>query len=114
MKMVLAMQQLGCGQAGAAVVGGMLSIAPNVFDGQWSPLEEEIAKLQTTFGEKIIDENVEKEKKIPKQTKRDSTYSVYPSTPDGTTVVPGSRTTQIRATTSLWETDQASSLPYTT
>ena len=63
------MQQLGCGQAGAAVVGGMLSIAPNVFDGQWSPLEEEIAKLQTTFGEKIIDENVEKEKKLSETNK---------------------------------------------
>jgi hypothetical protein len=63
-KMVLAMQQLGCGQAGAAVVGGMLSIAPNVFNGKWTPLEEEIAKLQTTLGETILNENVKKEKKL--------------------------------------------------
>jgi hypothetical protein len=65
--MVLAMQQLGCGQAGAAVVGGMLSIAPNVFNGKWSALEEEIAKIQTTLGETIIDENVEKEKQLSEQ-----------------------------------------------
>jgi hypothetical protein len=67
LKMVLAMQQLGCGQAGAAVVGGMLSIAPNVFNGKWSALEEEIAKIQTTLGETIIDENVEKEKQLSEQ-----------------------------------------------
>jgi hypothetical protein len=76
MKMVLAMQQLGCGQAGAALVGGMLSIAPNVFDGQWSPLEEEIAKLQTTFGEKIIDENIEKEKKLS-ETNKEGQYLLF-------------------------------------
>jgi hypothetical protein len=64
LKMVMAMQQLGCSQTGAAVVGGMLLIAPNVFNGKWTPMEEELAKIQVSLGEDIIDKNIEKEKAL--------------------------------------------------
>ena len=53
--------------------GGVLSIAPNIFNGKWTPMEEEIARIQTELGENIIDENVEKEKSLS-ETNDDEKY----------------------------------------
>ena len=60
-QMILAMQQLGCGQAGAAVVGGMLSITPNAFHNTFTDIEVDIGKKQVAVGKKILEENVQKE-----------------------------------------------------
>jgi hypothetical protein len=60
--MVLSMQQLGCGQTGAAVVGGMLSITPNAFHNTWTDMEVAIGKVQVKVGKNILKENVEKGK----------------------------------------------------
>jgi hypothetical protein len=60
--MVLALQQLGSGQAGAGVLGGMLSILPDAFHSKWTLLEVEIGKVEIELGNTILSENVEKEK----------------------------------------------------
>jgi hypothetical protein len=71
-QVVLAMQQLGCGQAGAAVMGGMLSIAPSAFANTWTDMEVEIAAAQVSLGSDILDENIMKEKQ--KSVCKDNNY----------------------------------------
>jgi hypothetical protein len=66
-KIVLAMQQLGAGQAGASILGGMLSILPSALNGQWATLEEEIGKIQTVIGNSILNDNIKKEKALSQQ-----------------------------------------------
>jgi hypothetical protein len=39
-KIVLTMQQMGWGLAGAGILGGMLYIVPSALDSQWTPMEE--------------------------------------------------------------------------
>ena len=68
-QVILAMQQVGCGQAGAAVVGGMLSITPNAFHNTFTDIEVEIGKKQVSAGTTILDENVEKEKLLSEVNK---------------------------------------------
>jgi hypothetical protein len=63
-QIVLAMQQLGCGQAGAAVLGGMLSVTPNAFHNTFSDIEVQIGKHQIAAGNSILEDNVEKEKQL--------------------------------------------------
>jgi hypothetical protein len=64
--MVLAMQQMGCGQAGAAVLGGMLSIGTDVLKNTWTKLEEAIGAAQIRMANTVINENIEKEKALSK------------------------------------------------
>jgi hypothetical protein len=45
-----ALQQMGCGQTGAAILGGMLSIAASPFKGSWIKMEEAIGKTQIQMG----------------------------------------------------------------
>jgi hypothetical protein len=63
-KIILAMQQVGCGQTGASILGGMLSICNNPFGNTWTPIEEEIGRSQIVLRNTILDENVSKEKEI--------------------------------------------------
>jgi hypothetical protein len=65
--MVLAMQQMGCGQSGAGVLGGMLSIGTNVLRNTWTKLEEAIGMAQIRLANTVINENIEKEKELSKQ-----------------------------------------------
>jgi hypothetical protein len=61
-KMVLAMQQMGCAQAAGAVLGGMLSVGHNCFKNIWPKLEEKIGAMQVILGNTILEENLRKEK----------------------------------------------------
>jgi hypothetical protein len=58
------MQQLGCGQAGAVVLGGMLLVTPNAFHNTFSDIEIQIGKHQIAAGTTILKENVKKEKQL--------------------------------------------------
>jgi hypothetical protein len=69
---MLAMQQLGCGQAGAAVLGGKLSIVPNAFAASRTNMEVAIRTAQVSLaGSNILDENLErgKQKSVCKDNK---------------------------------------------
>jgi hypothetical protein len=66
--MILAMQHLGCGMTGAAVIGRLLSICFNPMASCWNRIEEKIGKAQIKLGEEIIVENINKEKKLSEKT----------------------------------------------
>jgi hypothetical protein len=61
------MQQLGCDQTGADVIGGMLSILPDR-PAMWTPMEEEISKVQIMLGNTILEEK-NRNRKNPLKTK---------------------------------------------
>ena len=66
--MVLVMQQIGYRQAGAAMIGRVLSIIPDTFHTTMrTHLEERVRKIQITLGDAILDNNIEKEKMLLKQ-----------------------------------------------
>jgi hypothetical protein len=44
---------MGCGEAGANILGGMLSIVANTFDAQWTKLEGHIGISQIPSSMKI-------------------------------------------------------------
>jgi hypothetical protein len=67
-KSILAMQQLGHGQAGASVVGASLGLVPNSMAFDWTSLEERIGVVQIALGRDIIAENILKEKALSKKT----------------------------------------------
>jgi hypothetical protein len=67
--MVLALQCLGSGHAGAGIIGAMLGILPDAFHSKWSVLEEAIGKTQVLLGNDILSENIEREKELSKQDK---------------------------------------------
>jgi hypothetical protein len=69
-KMILAMQQLGCGMAGATVLVGLLSICNNPLNGTWTQLEENLGKTRIELGKDIIDEKVQEEKKLSETDER--------------------------------------------
>jgi hypothetical protein len=114
-KIILLMQQLGSGRAGATILGGMLSIVPHAFDFQWAKLEEEIGVSQIILGNTILNENIMKEKELSARdnmyrylfcvsinagwNNRGSTSFVCQSTQDGTTEVAERHITPILATT---------------
>jgi hypothetical protein len=67
-RMVLALQRLGSGQASAAAVGAtMLGIFPDAFHSKWTALEEVIGKTQVLVGTNILTKNIEQEKALLKQ-----------------------------------------------
>jgi hypothetical protein len=67
LRLVLAFQRMGCGQAAAGVLGGMLSIQPNAFHSHWTTIEESIGRIQIALGQEILNENIAGEKLMSKQ-----------------------------------------------
>jgi hypothetical protein len=67
---VLAMQQLHCGQAVVTMIGGLLSICSAPMSGMWTQIEEEIGKTQIKLGKEDITKNIHKEKKLSKTTEK--------------------------------------------
>ena len=63
-KMVLALQQIGGGETAAGVLGGMLSIGPQVLRNQWTKLEETIGIAQIQLANTVINENIKKEQEL--------------------------------------------------
>jgi hypothetical protein len=69
LKIILTMQQLGCGKAGATIIGGLMSICKKSLNGTWVKIREELGKAQIQLGKEIVDENIHKEKKLAKEGK---------------------------------------------
>jgi hypothetical protein len=69
-KVVLAMQQMGYDKTGAAILGGMLSLAMSPFKNTWLRMEEAIGKTQVILGNTILSENVEKEKELSEKDEK--------------------------------------------
>jgi hypothetical protein len=58
-KKILALQLLGSGQAGGAVLGGLLSIFVDPMKNQWTNVATSIGKAEICLGEDILEANVE-------------------------------------------------------
>jgi hypothetical protein len=69
-KMILALQLVGLGQAGGAVLGGLLSIFVDPMKNQWTNVETSIGKAEIGLGEDILEANVEEEKRLSEKDEK--------------------------------------------
>jgi hypothetical protein len=63
-KMIMALQQVGSGRAGGAVLGGLLSIFVDPMKNQWTDIETSIGKAEIGLGEDILEANIKEEKSL--------------------------------------------------
>jgi hypothetical protein len=63
-RLVLAMEETGGGQAEASVTGGMLDLCPDVMLHTFTTVEEDICVLERQLGKEQLEENVELEKQL--------------------------------------------------
>jgi hypothetical protein len=108
-RMVLALQCLGKGQASAAILGGMLSIlVSDAVYNKWTALEEAVGKIQVILVNNILTENIETEKLLLKsKMMREGTFFASPLMLGGTTKGQERPTTANPAIISLLATKQA-------
>jgi hypothetical protein len=101
LKMVLAMQQLGCGQAGTLVIWGMLSIYTNRMGDDWTQIEEEIKRQKENPQRKSLPRTLNMGKIYPRLTRTEYRNSAVLSMLPGTTMAPEGAITAIHHITHL-------------
>jgi hypothetical protein len=86
--MMLSLQQLGAGRAGAAVFGGMLGLNLSPMVGIYTSMEEQIGLAKISLTLDIIARNIERKSLSPKQMKRAGACSAFPLMAHGITEAP--------------------------